>query len=423
MARLLTPKDGHVIMNLLVKEATGANASIQVVDSSSFVSAGETVLATGTENVLNSLAIVLGRTFTNVRPYNAKFNIITVNDSDLFGQISREILVYARPAQAAGDFNTDLYTNLAQGFDNGKNPTSGGVAQSVASMWEQNQAVVGELYTAGSTVWDVSHTVYEQQLHSAFADEASFITFVNAILTERYSDIEREKEAFARMTMLNMLAGVYDAGANMPGSAVNLTDEFNSENGTTYTTADLLSTYYDEFLAFFVARVKKDSNLMEESTTLYHWTPSKVVGGVSYDLLRDTPKDRQKLVLYGPMFIDAETKVLPQVFNDQYLKIENFERVNYWQNINNPMAINVTPAIPDFTNAAGGKQVAGDAVILSNVVGCMFDDAALAVNFQFESADSTPLEARKKYRNIWWHFAKNAINNYTRPFILYYMAD
>lgn len=423
MARLLTPKDGHVIMNLLVKEATGGDSSIQTVDSSSFVSAAETVMQTGVENVLSSLAIVLGRTFTNVRPYNAKFNLVTVNDADLYGQISREILVYARPAQASGDFNTDLYKNLAQGFDNGKNPNSGGVAQSVASMWEQNQAVVSELYFGGSTVWDVSLTVYEMQLKGAFADENSFITFVNAILTERYSDIEREKENFARMTMLNHIAGVYDAGNHMPGSKVNLTAEFNAKYGTTYKTSDLLTTYYAEFLAFFVARVKTDSDRLTESSTLYHWTPAKTVGGVSYDLLRDTPKDSQKLVLYGPMFIDAESQVYPEVFNEQYLKLENFERVTFWQNINDPMAIDVTPAIPDFAGTNGGLQTAGSNVAISNVVGMLFDEYAIAVNFQFESADVTPLEARKKYRNLWWHFAKNAVNNYTRPAILYYMAD
>lgn len=423
MARLLTPKDGYAIMNLLVKEATGGDASIQTVDSSSFVSAGELVMSYGTENVLNSLAVVLGRTFTNVRPYNAKFNLITMNDTGLFGQITREILVYSRPAQAAGDFNTDLYTNLKGGFDNGKNPTSGGVAQSVASMWEQNQAVVGELYTAGSTVWDVSHTVYEQQLHVAFSNENDFITFINAILTERYSDIEREKEAFARMTMLNHMAGVFDAGANMPSSAVNLTDEFNTKYGTTYTTADLLGQYYSEFLAFFVARVKTDSDRLTESTKLYHWTPTKTVDGVTYDLLRHTPKDAQKLVLYGPMFIDAESQVYPEIFHENYLKLENFEKVNYWQNINEPMAIDVTPAIPDFAGTNNGQQTAGNRVTIDNVIGMLFDETAVSVNFQFESADTTPLEARKKYRNIWWHFAKNAVNNYTRPAILYYMAD
>ena len=57
MARVLTPQDGYVIMNDLVKQATGQE-NIKVTDLSSFVSAGEKVLATGMENVFNSLNIV-----------------------------------------------------------------------------------------------------------------------------------------------------------------------------------------------------------------------------------------------------------------------------------------------------------------------------------------------------------------------------
>jgi len=73
MARSLTPQDAYSIMNLLVKEATGQDATIQAVNSSTFVSVGETVLATGTENVLNALSRLVGRTMVAVRPYNANF--------------------------------------------------------------------------------------------------------------------------------------------------------------------------------------------------------------------------------------------------------------------------------------------------------------------------------------------------------------
>ena len=120
MARLLTPRDCHALMNLLVKEATGQDATIQVVDSSTFVSAGELVLSTGTENVLNSLSLVLGRTFMAVRPYKAKLSIINALNTDLYTSRMRKISFYSRSAQASGDFNTQLYTNLAAGMTTAK---------------------------------------------------------------------------------------------------------------------------------------------------------------------------------------------------------------------------------------------------------------------------------------------------------------
>ena len=75
MARVLTTKDGYALMNALVRQATGQD-SMTAIDASTFVSAGETVLATGIENTLNSLSLVIGRTFAAVRPYKAKLRII-----------------------------------------------------------------------------------------------------------------------------------------------------------------------------------------------------------------------------------------------------------------------------------------------------------------------------------------------------------
>ena len=50
MARPLTPQDGYAIMTALARQAT-AQKALTVTDLSGFVSAGETVLATGKENV------------------------------------------------------------------------------------------------------------------------------------------------------------------------------------------------------------------------------------------------------------------------------------------------------------------------------------------------------------------------------------
>ena len=53
----------------------------------------------------------------------------------------------------------------------------------------------------------------------------------------------------------------------------------------------------------------------------------------------------------------------------------------------------------------------------------MIDRDAILTDFQFEGSASSPLEARKQYRNIWWHFSKNAINDPTENAVLFYMDD
>ena len=424
MARTLTPRDCHVLMNLLVKEATGQDAEIQVVDSSTFVSAGEQVLATGTENVLNSLSLVLGRTFMAVRPYKAKLAIINALNTEMYSNRMRKISFYSREAQASGDFNTQLFTNLAKDFDNGENGVDAvtGNPVSTKSMWVQNPAVPLEMNFGGQSVWEDSTTVYEYQLKTAFRSEDEFAQFVAGIMTEKGNDIESQKEAFNRMTILNHIAGVYNldaAAAN--GRVINLTAAFNSRFGTAYTSAQLRSTYLKDFLAFFVATFKEQSRLMTYRSVKYHWSPAKTVGGQSYVLLRHTPYDRQRVMLYQPLFTEAEAMVLPEIFRPEYLDINTqYEGVDYWQNFNAGAAIDVVPAIP---NTAGTAQTVGTEVELDYVVGMIYDADAIMIDYQLEAASTTPLEARKHYRNMWWSFSKNAINDFTENAVIFIMAD
>lgn len=424
MARTLTPVDACAIVQAMVEEMTGQTATIATVTSSNFVSVGESILRSGTENTLNTLSLVLGRTFMAVRPYKAKLAIINALNSGLYANRVRKISFYSRPAQNSGAFNTvdganqTLYTNHAMGYDNGSN---GGA--SLPTMWEQNAPVPMEFNFGGRSVWDDSTTVYEDQLQVAFRSPEDFASFVNGIMVEKGNDIESQKEAFNRMTLLNYMAGIYNLNS-VNGAAIDLTAAYNTDRGLSpaVTTAQILGTpaILEDFIKFFVEQVKVYSNLLEHRSVKFHWSPAKTIGGVTYELLRHTPKAKQKLILYKPFIIKAETTVMPTIFNPEYLKLENYEGVDYWQNENVPMAIDVTPAIPDTSDPT--SQIAGSNVALDNVLGVLYDEDAMMVDYQLDSSYSTPVEARKRYRNIWWHFAKNAINDFTENGILFYMG-
>lgn len=413
--RVLTPQDCYVLINAIAKEATGQDGNLTAVDPSSFVSVGESILRSGTENTLNALSIVLGRTFVAVRPYNAKLKIINAVNSGLYTNRIRKISFYSRFAQPSGAFNTDLYVNHAMGYDNTDNGGS-----SVGTMWEQNAPVPLEMNFGGSSVWDDCITIYEKQLQIAFRDEAEFAKFAGGYMTEFGNDLEVQKEAFNRATLLNFMAGVYDMNA-VTGGAIDMTAAFNAWNGgTTYTRAQLLSTYRKEFLGFLVATIKKLSNTLTNRSVKYHWSPSKTINGVTYELLRHTPKDKQKLILYRPFIIDAESLVLPEIFNDEYLKLANYESVDFWQDEAVPAGINVTPAIPDTSDPT--TQKVGTTVALDYVLGVLYDEDALMTDFQFDGAYPTPVESRKLYRNLWQHIRRNSINDFTENGILLYMG-
>jgi len=420
MARTLTPVDACALMTLLVKEATG-QTTITNVDSSNFVSVGETVLAAGTENVLNSLSLVLGRTFMAVRPYEAKFKILNSINSGAYSNRLRKISFYSRDPKEAGQVNTNLKTNLSMGFDNGTNSGS-----STESMWVQNAPVPLELNFGGSSAWQDSTTIYRDALKIAFRGPSEFAEFLNGVMVEKGNDIESQKEAFNRMTFLNYVAGIYDLDvANPNGRAVNLTSEFNTYYGTTYTTAQLLTTYRKDLFEFAVARFKTDSDNLENRSARFHWSPAKTVGTDSYTLLRHTPKSKQRMILYKPFMTMAEATIMPEIFNPQYLDIKNAEFVNFWQadagDILGNAEINVTPAIPNVSTP--GAQTTGTAVNLKYFIGALYDADAIMIDYQLDDALASPVEARKRYYNLWWSFNFNALSDYTENCIIYFMAD
>lgn len=417
MARLLTPKDCHTLMNSIVRQATG-QTTLTVTDTSSFVSAGETVLATGMENVMNAINIVLGRLIVASRPYKAKFNLLDVTDGGIYTNRLRKISYYAQDALPSGAYNTDLYTNLAQGYTASDN---GGA--STKSQWEQHQAMPLEFNFAGQSVWDDCITMYEVQVQTAFRSEEEFARFVAGYLQEHANDIESQHEAFNRMTLLNRIGMSYDmtASGDITLGAINMTKAFNDFYGITpaYTTAQLLSTYLKEFLAFFVATLKEHMDYLTDRGTYYHHPMTKTVSGVQYSILRHTPKDRQRLYMYAPLFRMSEALVLPEIFHDDYLKISQYEPVTYWQSKDGGADINIVPAIYDTTT---GEQVAGSAVE-TKVIAVLYDVDAVMTQFILDRSATTALEARKMYRNVWNHYNKNAINDPTENCIVFYMED
>ena len=424
MARRLNVTDGYALINAMADEMFGANATVQAVDTSTFASVGESILASGIENVINTLSLVASRDLVAIRPYKAKFRLINELDSGVFSNRVRKISYYAKPDVPTGASNTQLFSeNLMMGADNGVHYDSSTppVQMSVESMWLQSAPVAYQAWFGGGIEWQYPYTIYENALKMAFRSPEDWTQFLNGFLVSCANDIETEKEAFSRLLLLNAIAGTLDLGTDMPESSVNITTVCNNRWGTSYTTAQIWQSHFSEMLAVFVSTVKTISDKLENRSLLYHWSPAKTVNGVSYVLPRQTKKADQKMFMLSEFWNDAESLVMPAIFNDQYLKLDNFEKVDYWQNINDPYAIDVTPAVVDPSDPTA--QIVGTQIQQSLILGCLFDRDALMVDFQLEDVASSPLEARKHYRTIWNTIRKNPIWDPTENFVVFYMAD
>ena len=397
MANLLTPVDVYALMNAVVSQATG-RTDLAVVDTTTFASVGEIVLRTGTENTLNAISTVIGKTIFSVRPYKGKLESLRVAQQRWGGQVRKIINLYDE-TEKSDDWNTDLAQNA---LDDGNS----------VDMYKIRKPKAVQLNFYGTKVLQKHITRFRDQLSLAFHNEDEFIRFIDSVMVEFSNEIEILNEAESRATLLNFMAGISSMGL----TEVDLVAEYNNEYGTQYTRAQLLSTYIESFMKFVAAEIKIYSSRLTDMSTLYH---ANLTG---YNkIMRHTPKERQKMVMYEPIFIKTQAEVYSGLFNPKYLDIGSFEGVNYWQSQATPTAINVKPNILDV--ATGASKDADVAVELNYVLGILFDEEACGVMPQFDYSSTTPFNSAGQYYNMYMHWRFNSYCDYTENAVLFVLGE
>ena len=421
--------DGYALMNAVMAQLTGQE-SYQVVDAQGFLDAGKLAMEYKTDEIFNALTIVGARLFTATRPYKAPLWLIDSINSGYFNNRIRKISYYSTWALPSGAFNTNLYTNLADGYTNGTNSGA-----STADMYEQHPVHPLEMNFMNSTVWQDCLTRYEDQIKIAFSSEDEWARFWSGVLTEKGNDIEQRKEAHNRLTLLSRmaLAGAMGEG-NTAGlkTVIDLTAAYNAKFGTAYTGTQLRTTYLKSFLEFFISEFKILSNLMAKRSVAFHAAPVLTLSDGDHYILRHTPKSEQRFMLYAPLWEQAKAMVMPEIFNDQYLDFDKqFEAIDYWQTMSmddqEKAQADVQITVPGWLenlilNTTGSSDTAFTWKP-DYILGCLYDKDAVLTDFQFETARTTPLEARKNYINTWMDFGMGAIGDPTENFIVFVMSD
>lgn len=397
MANTLTPQDVYQIVNAMAKQALGDGA-IQAVDTTSFVAVGETLMRTGTENTLNALSTVLARTIFSTRPYKAKLSIMRTFEQR-WGAVVRKVVYLWKGAEASQDYNTQLNPNqLADG-------------QSI-DMYKINKPLALQLNFVGTKKLQKHITRFRDQLSLAFRSEDEFIRFIDGVMVEFSNEVEVLNEQKSRACMLNLMAGI----SAMNLTVVDLVATFNTLKNATYTREQIMANHLTEFMQHVASQIKIYSRRMTDIGFNYH------ANLANYEPIpRHTPKERQRMIMYEPLFIESEARVFSTIFNPSYLDIGDYEGVNFWQNQNNPTAINVKPNILNVNT--GVSTDAENAVSLPFVLGLLYDEEAMGVMPQFDYASTTPFNSAGGYYNMFLHWRFNEYNDFTENAVLFILGD
>ena len=424
-------KDGYALMNAVMAQLTGQD-SFSVIDAQGFMDAGKIAMTYSTDEIFNALTIVGARLFTATRPYKAPLWLIDSINSGYFNNRIRKISYYSTWALPSGAFNTDLMTNFADGYGNdasGENPAG------TKDQYEQHPVHPLEMNFANSIVWQDCITRYEDQIKIAFSGEDEWARFWAGVLTEKGNDIEQRKEAHNRTTLLSRMAiagaiGDTNSAIKTLGTVVDLTAAYNARFGTSYTGAQLRTTYLKEFLAFFISEFKVISNMMTKRSMFYHAAPKLTLADGDHYILRHTPKSEQRFMMYTPFWEQAKAQVMPEIFNTEYLQPEQFESVDFWQTFSladsDKVAVDFKVTVPGWLEdmITGGQTTVDTAYEFNSdyVLGCLFDKDAVLTDFQFEAARTTYPEARKNYVNTWFDFGLGSVGDPTENFVVFVMS-
>lgn len=378
--------NASAILNAIVSQATGGTA-ITAVSTADFVSVANTANSIATDALLGAITQVLSRTIFSIRPYSRKFKGLYM-DSQRFGNHTRKLNI------ADSDWNKDLRYDLVDG----------------SSVDDQIVKKPNVLQTNfyGQNIFERQVTIFKDQLNIALSSEEEFQRFITMVMTNASDQIEQAHESTARMTLANFIGGKVKGDTDNVFKLVTL---YNGVAGTSLTSNTVRQpSNFVPFMKWAVGFIKTVSDRMTERSQKFH----KNVTGKK--ISRHTPYNRQKLYLYSELLNDIDASVMTSIFNDEYLKFADHERVSYWQSINSPNSLKVKPA---YLQADGSVKVETEELAVNDIFGVLFDEEAVGITTFGEWSAPSPFNARGGYSNIFWHFNDRYFNDFTENGVVF----
>ena len=377
-------EDASAILNNIRKQVTGETNTIAPLTTADFVSVATTVLQAGYDPVLNAITQMVTRTIFSIRPYNRKFGGIKM-DSEQWGAIVRKLSI------ADKDFDQDVRFDLTDGAS--------------VDMYKVNKPNVLQTNFYGQKVFEKNYTIFRDQLDSAFSGAAEFGRFMSMVVQNVSDMIEQAHESIARMTIANFIGGKVAAS----NGVIHLLTEYNAATGQSLTIVTLFDpANFGGFIKWMYARVASLTALMTERSQEFQ------INVTGKEINRHTPYEYQKVYLYNPLLQEMNARVLADTFHEDFLEYADVEPVNYWQSIQSPMQLKVTPAYMD----TDGSIIDGAAATIDKIVGVIFDRDALGYTTIHNWSATTPFNAKGGYWNNFHHFTERWFNDFTEKGIV-----
>lgn len=400
----MTFQDISAVLAEINKAATGQEPTSDIIDTSSFVSVAEATLRTGYDNLLNAISQVFTRTIFAVRPYRAQM-LGLEKDGSAWGNHVRKI----------NYFDSDPIKDTTYSLpDDGTVGTEAG-GDSV-DPWIVERPKVLQTNYYGQSNYARMYTQGLIQLNSAFQGPDQLAEFWGGMATHMANQIEQDRENLSRLLVVNRMAGT---PSTSPASVIYLLDEYNAETGLSLTATSVFAPdNFPDFARYAFARINDVSDMLRARTI--NWHQNWAISSTNYNFMRHTPYDRQHLYLSSRLQRQIGARVLSDTFNSGTLQYRDMELVPYWQTPDERETVQVKPIT---TTPAGTAQAMATNVGLANIVGVLFDDDAIGYTPIDSQVLATPVNARSRYVNFWYHYGWRWFNDFTENAVLFLLTS
>lgn len=377
----VTFQQSSTVLNSMVQQATGRTSVINT--EADFISTAQTALTLGKDVIFNTLSEVLARTIFSIRPYSATMRGLE-KDLPTWGAYMRKFNI------VASDWKDNDAYKYPVTFDGSQNPPTGDGLS--VDPWIIRKREFIQTNFLGQSVFSDHYTVFEDQLETAFRNSTEFGQFLSMITTDMSIKLELAKENLSRGLVANFIGGLLTE--NNSSRVVHLLSEYNTLTGLQLTATTVMQPEnYPAFMRWVYGRIASVASLMREMSIRYQTTIN------NKPVPRHTPYNKQKMYMLGQDRYQMDARVLADAFHDNYLKYADVETLNFWQGIDTPDKVMVTPT---YTNTSGVATV-GDAVNQSGVFALLFDEDAMGWAMIHQNVIPTPVNPRGEYRNMWYN--------------------
>lgn len=363
-----TISQASTVLNAVVEQMTGQTNLAPITTPGQFVAVAQTLLRTGVDPVLNAISQVWSRSIFAVREYNAEDGKLRMS-LDRYGNAIRKI------SPVASAMQDDLGNAWPVHYDANQSPADGN-GESVDPFAIKKQEVLQTNFY-GKAVYQQHYTVFKDQFDVAFSGPDEFMRFNAMNLTERRNDKESFEESISHGIQANYIGALLDEADTF--RVVHLLTEYNTLTGQSLTANTVMQAdNFEAFIRWMYSRIATIVRLMGKRSQMFQTVINNT------PILRHTRPENLRVALYTPFMEMINSMVLSDLYHNELMKLPRYDNIDYFQSIEAPQAIKVTPVYTD----ANGALKNGSAVDVENVVGVLHDVDALGYAITREDTDS-----------------------------------